>query len=199
MKTQSIGQGIFPPPSVDFGITVIGISNARMIQISDVSSNLMKTSGLWPHAKQRAPGISGSTNALHHAHSIFPVPIVVLHGLVDVYRFIGLKVTADKGQIGLCALAQRCLERSCPFSLFGKNQAARCLKVESVNRVHMSTNLVAHPLETCVSPSVVFVAVHNQTRGLGDHDQLVGLHKYVQGAIFRHMGGITTLGPAHVE
>ena len=50
----------------------------------------------------------------------------------------------------------------------------------------MRPHLVANPLQAGIRSAVVFIAVHDQARWFGNHDQLVGFNQDGEGTIFRH-------------
>lgn len=55
MKAQTIGHRILSPPTVDPSITVLRVSDARVMQVAHMPADLMKTPRRGPHAQKRAP------------------------------------------------------------------------------------------------------------------------------------------------
>ena len=99
-----------------------------------------------------------------------------------------IEVSPNKSDIGLAPVLEGLLKGARPGLLFGEQQAARGLKVQPVNWVDMLSYLVPDPLKASLRLGVVGIAMHQQARGLGNHDPLGGLCKDWKMGSFWHRG-----------
>ena len=88
---------------------MIGIANARMVEVSHMSSHLVEAPGFGSYAKQGTPGFLGTTDGLHNADGVFPIAIVIFHRFVDSNGFVVFVIAPDECEVGLgpiteCAL-----------------------------------------------------------------------------------------------
>lgn len=146
MQPKAIGSTVLSPPTIHSSITMVRITDTRVVQIAHMASDLMESACLRFDLEQRATWFVGASEQFDGALCFFENPVVILHGPCDGDRRVRRVMATHKCDVCLLSFAERLLKRGCPRPCFGKQQAARCLKVESVDRIDASPDLVANPL-----------------------------------------------------
>ena len=191
MQSQAVCGRVFPPPSIDFGVAVLGITDARVMQVANVAPHLVKPPSLRFDAQQRAAWVMGTAQPLNATFGVFEDSFVIFHGRGHRDRSIVRVVPANQCNVGLLPGAERLLQRSRPGACLGKQQAPRCLEIEPVNGVHATADLVSDALQTRVRPGVVGVSMHQQSGRFGDNNPMLGFIEDVQGGAGKHLRGVT--------
>ena len=198
MKPQAIGQAVLAPPSVDFGVTVIGVSDNGVVKVADMAPDLMKSSGFWVNTQQRTPWLMGAADTVHHTLSLLEDALVVLHRGGDGDGFVVWEIPPYKGDIGFFPVGEGELKWCGPFLLFSEQQAPRGLKIQAVDRVDMVAYLVADPLQARLGITMVRITMHYQPGRLCHNDPIVGLIEYREWTLLKHSRCLTTLEATHV-
>jgi hypothetical protein len=100
MQAQAVCLGVFAPPPIDPGVSVIGISDAWVVQIAHMTADLVIASGDGTYPKQRATGFMAASQQFYVAGRGLEDAIVVFHGVVDEHWFVMLEPPPDKDHVG---------------------------------------------------------------------------------------------------
>jgi hypothetical protein len=100
MQAQAVGLSVFAPPPIDPRVSVIGVSDARVVQIANMTADLVIASGDGTYPKQGATGFMAASQQLNGAGRGLEDTIVVFHGIVDEHGCLMLEPPPDKYHIG---------------------------------------------------------------------------------------------------
>jgi len=103
---------------------VVRIADAGVMKIPNVAPDLVKSTGLRVHPKQRTTGFVGTPDALDKAFGVFQDALVILHGGLYRDESLVVEVPPNKGKVRLLSFPQTRLQCSSPFAVFGEEQTA---------------------------------------------------------------------------